>query len=74
MTIVTPFSNAWFGFINRSLLEADLNYAGYGSQFLLTDTGQALKLDFPTSGLSPTVNIIFKIIDIRAQIGPGWAE
>jgi hypothetical protein len=74
VTIVTPFSNAWFAFINHSLLEADLNYAGYGTQFRLTDTGQALKLDFPPSGLSPTVNIIFKILEIQAQIGPGWVK
>jgi hypothetical protein len=30
-------------------------------------------LDFPSSSLKE-VNVIFKIIDIRAQIGPGWAE
>ena len=70
VTIATPFSNAWSIFINRSLLDADLTY---GSQFLLTDTGQALKIDFPSSGFPPTVNIILKIINIRAQIGPGWA-
>jgi len=67
MTIVTPFSKAWLLFINRSLMAANLNHAGY----LLTDTGQALTLDFLSY---PNVNIIFKIIDIRAQIGPGWAE
>jgi hypothetical protein len=74
VTITTPLSNAWLVFINRSLIEKNLNHEGYGSQFLLTDTGQALKVDFPSSGVSPSVNIIFKIINIRAQIGPGWAE
>ena len=71
MTIATPFSKAWSVFINRSLLEVGLKY---GSQFLLADTGSALKMDFSVSGLPPTVNLIFKIINIRAQIGPGWAE
>lgn len=72
ITINTPLSNAWHIFINRTLLEANLNYAGYGSQFFLFDTGQSLTVNFPSVSL--TVNIIFKIIDIRAQIGPGWAE
>jgi hypothetical protein len=74
ITIKTPYSNAWFVFINHSLMGANLNHEGYGTQFLLTDTGKALKLDFPSSGISPTVNISFKIIEIQAQIGPGWIE
>jgi len=74
LTITTPFTNSWLLFINRSLMDADLNYAGYGSQYYLNNTGQSLKLDFPSSGISPTVKIFFRIIDIRAQIGPGWAE
>jgi hypothetical protein len=72
ITITTPYSNAWLVFINSSLMGADLNYAGYGTQFLLTDTGQAVMLEFLSNGL--TVNLIFKIIEIRAQIGPGWVE
>jgi hypothetical protein len=78
ITITTPYSNAWFVFVNRSLTAENLNYAGYGTQYLLTGTGNALQLDFPTSSLfpdlAPDVNIVFRIIDIRAQIGPGWAE
>jgi hypothetical protein len=67
LNITTPFSNAWRVFINHSLMGAGLKPA----QYLLTDTGQAIKMHF----LSPlTVNIIFKIIEIRAQIGPGWVE
>ncbi|VVB61783.1 Uncharacterised protein [uncultured archaeon] len=68
ITITTPHSNAWSDFINRSLKEADLKY---NTQFILTNTGQALKVKFLPS---ITVEAIFKIIDIRAQIGPGWAE
>jgi hypothetical protein len=77
MTIVTPFSNAWFVFLNRTLKGAGLNPGDpddpYSPEFLLIDTGAAIKLDFPSFTTS-TVNIIFKIINIRAQIGPGWAD
>jgi len=67
LNITTPFSNAWLVFINHSLMGAGLN----PSQYILTDTGQAVKVHF----LSPlTVNIIFKIIEIQAQVGPGWIE
>jgi len=66
ITFTTPLSNAWSVFINQSLRAADPNLDS-----ILTDTGQAVVLDF--SSLSK-VNIILKIIDIRAQIGPGWVE
>jgi len=72
ITIATSFSNAWRILLNSSLTGAGLNNAGYGSQFFLNDTGQACKLEFRSS--SPTVNISFKIIEIRAQIGPGWVD
>jgi hypothetical protein len=68
ITITTPHSNSWSDFMNRSLKEADLKY---NTHFILTESGPTLKLKF----LPPiTVEVIFKIIDIRAQIGPGWAE
>jgi hypothetical protein len=66
ITITTPLSNAWYVFID-SLLKTTLNE----NQYDLTDTGQAMILDDFTS---LTVNVFFKIIDIRAQIGPGWVE
>jgi hypothetical protein len=66
ITIATPFSNAWFVFMNRSLMNANLNPQSY-----LKDTGKAVVLNLQTF-TSVIVNI--KIIDIRAQIGPGWAE
>jgi hypothetical protein len=70
MTIATPFSNAWFVFINRSLMTINPDFTNF-----LSDKGGTVLLDFK---LLPkyvnSVNIIFNIIDIRAQIGPGWAE
>jgi len=75
ITINTPYSNAWYVFINRSLMNARLNYAGYGTQFYLNETqGESVKIDFKFSILLDQVNINFKIIDIQAQIGPGWVE
>jgi len=74
ITISTKYSNAWFALLNSSLMGANLNYAGYGTQFLLTDTGSAVQVEFLTNGLAPTVNIIYKMIEIRGQIGPGWVE
>jgi hypothetical protein len=66
ITIGTPLSNAWYVFLD-SLLKTRLNQDNYA----LTDTGHSLILD---DFSSLTVNISFKIIDIRAQIGPGWVE
>ena len=68
MTIATPFSNAWLVFINHTLMNAGLNKNG-NPHYLLTDTGQVVKLHFQSK-----VNIFFKIIEIQAQIGPGWIE
>ena len=76
LTITTSFSNAWNSFINHSLLEAGLNKEGYPPQYHLTETEQAATVHFLSdlSGFYPTVSIIFKIIEIQAQIGPGWVE
>ena len=78
MTISTPFSNAWILFVNHSLKDAGLNKEGYPPQCVLTDTGQAVELDFLSSESNPDfyprVNIIVRIIEIQAQIGPGWVE
>jgi hypothetical protein len=75
LAITTPFLNAWSVFINRSLTDAGLNSEGYGTQFYLNQTqGQPLKLDFIYSpSYLSKVYINFQLIDIRAQIGPGWA-
>ena len=66
ITITTPLSNAWFVYL-ESLLQATLD----GSNYDLTDTGQEVILD---NFSSLTVNVSFTLIDIHAQIGPGWVE
>lgn len=65
IAIATPFSNAWLVFINHTLLNAGLNKSDY----LLTDTGPTVTLHFLSK-----VNLIFKIVEIQAQLGPGWIE
>ena len=73
ITIDTPFSTEWNASITYSLNE-NLEYEGYDSQFSLTDMGEYLRLDIASSSDLPTVNIILNVIDIRAQIGPGWVD
>jgi len=67
MTITTSLSNAWFVFINQSLMRAGLDL----TQFNLNKIGQDVMLDFEDP---LKLNINFKIIKIQAQIGPGWIE
>jgi len=59
ITITTPLSNAWYVFMD-SLLD---------NQYALNDTGYSLTI---TPALPIMLSV--KIIDIRAQIGPGWVE
>jgi hypothetical protein len=66
ITILTPLSNSWYVFTD-SLLKTTLN----NNQYNLIDTGHSLTLN----GFSSlTVNVFFKVIDIWAQVGPGWVE
>lgn len=78
LTITTPFSNSWFVFLNHSLTAAGLNKEGYPPQCLLDDSGLAVTMTFVKSESNPefypVVTIILKMIEIQAQIGPGWVE
>jgi len=65
ITLTTPLSNAWSLFLNQSLKAADPSLIS-----IVTDTPQAVSLNL--SGHA--VHVILRIIDIRAQIGPGWVE
>jgi hypothetical protein len=71
ITINSHFSSAWFVFINSVLRDAGLNSETNPSQFVLTDLGQSLELNF-SSNL--TVNMNLKIIEIQVQVGPGWIK
>lgn len=63
ITITSPLSNAWYVFMNSSL-KTNLN----DNQYSLTDTGQSLSLTI----LDQQLKLSIKVIDIWAQIGPGW--
>jgi hypothetical protein len=71
ITIGTYFSNSWYVFINGLLKGAGLNSETYPSQYVLTDMGPFLNLNFLSN---VTVNINLKIIEIQVQIGPGWVQ
>ena len=64
ITITTPLSNAWSVYINNTLSSVIPGKYTIPPQ-------QPLKIDF----LEPLiVTVIFKIINIQAQIGPGWVQ
>ncbi len=64
----TNYQNAWSMFINSSFSEKGLNG---GSDFWITTTDSGIKIEF-ASALD--VDITLKIVNILAQIGPGWIE
>lgn len=68
INITTPNSNAWFLYINQSMIKTGLEY---GSHFTLINGNGYVKL---TLNYPLLVNVFFKIIDIQSQIGPGWVE
>jgi len=65
ITITTPLSNAWYVFMD-SLLKTNLDDDQYN---LIVNNGH-LSLTI----LDQQLKLSIKIIDIRAQIGPGWVE
>lgn len=64
ITFTTPLSNAWSFYINQTLRAANPDLFG-----IITDTGRSVMIDLSQFS---TVQVKLKIIDIRAQIGPGW--
>jgi hypothetical protein len=71
ITLTTSNSNAWRVFLNSSLIQKGLEYE---DDFNLEGTGQTVTIDFAPSQPSLEINVFFKIIDIEAQVGPGWIE
>ena len=68
ITLDTNYQNAWSMFINSSLSGNGLYE---GSDFWITTTDSGIKIEF-ASDLD--VDITLKLINIVAQIGPGWIE
>jgi hypothetical protein len=71
MTITTPLSNSWYVFMNRSIYSA-LKGSGLYTKNLIDYTSQSVVLHL--SLFPKPVNVKLKIINIQAQIGPGWVE
>ncbi len=71
ITLISDYANAWKVFLNRTMIQEGLNFYGYGTDYSFQENGDSLTIVF-----SPdlSVNVVFKIIDIGTQIGPGWVE
>ncbi len=64
ISFTTPLSHAWSFYLNETLKSEDLSLTG-----IVTDSGQEVVLDLSQFS---TVRVTLKVIDIHAQIGPGW--
>ena len=71
LTLNTSYANAWLVYLNRTLSQAGLSY---GANFRLNHIERSLTVDFSSVPSPVNVTVFFKIIDIKAQIGPGWIE
>jgi len=71
ITIDTRYQNAWHIFLNTTLRNQGLNYAGYGTDYTITLNESGVTVQFIGSS---KVNLDLKIIKINAQVAPGWIE
>ena len=71
--IVTNYPNAWASFLNSTLIKQDLDY-GSGNDFWIDKTSSKVTLNFNSPPGSPNVDIYLEVVDIYAQIAPGWIE
>lgn len=67
ITIGTHYQNAWHRFINGTLRNQGLNY---GTDYIITPNESSIMVKF----IKPTVNLDIKLIQIDAQVAPGWIE
>lgn len=71
ITFHTQYTNAWYIFLNKTLIKAGLNYPGYGTDYWINVTEDTVSVEFSKS---ITVNVDLNIFHIGAQIAPGWIE
>jgi len=69
--IDTNYVTSWYSFLNGSLINAGLNYYGYGIDYTINTNDNKVILEFNDS---KSVNLHLNIIEIGAQIAPGWIE
>jgi len=68
--IGTHYQNAWHRFIDGTLQNQGLNYNGYGTNYTITLNESGITVGFTNT----TVNLDIKLIQIDAQVAPGWIE
>ena len=72
IVITTAFPNAWHVFINSTLIKGGLDYGVVApDDFWITSTNSSLTVNFTPL---PTFEIFLDVMDIFAQIAPGWVE
>jgi len=72
ITIITNYPNSWQNFINKTLINSGLNY-GHEKDFWIDTNTNMGKITVEFNDL-PIVNLNLRIIEISAQIAPGWIE
>lgn len=71
ITIDTDYVNAWHLFLNGTLIKSGLNHYGYGTNYSIFTSDDKVIVEFDDS---ITVNLHLNVIEIGAQIAPGWIE
>ncbi len=71
ITIGTEYQNAWHRFINGTLRNQGLNYNGYGTNYVMVLNESGITVEFTNS---TAVNLEVTLIQIDAQVAPGWIE
>jgi len=67
----TNYITSWYSFLNGTLINAGLNYYGYGTNYTIESSDNQVVLEFDDS---ITVDLHLNFINIGAQIAPGWIE
>jgi hypothetical protein len=65
--LTTSYTDAWYSLLNNTLTNAGLKY---GTNYSMIKTDKSVTVIFTTESI--TVNVDIKIVNIGAQIAPGW--
>jgi len=68
--ITTNYPTAWASYLNSTLIKKGLDY-GSTNDFWIVRSGSKVSLNFNPP---PNVDMYLEVIDIYAQIAPGWIE
>ncbi len=73
ITITTNYANAWASYINSTFTRQDLDY-GNSEDYWIDKTNDKLTVNFNSPPGSPNVDMFLEVVDVSAQIAPGWIE